>query len=171
MTAQFWTRTGKEVFVLEEIMTYRLKNYVTGETILLENTSEISEKKFLPMIVANIKTGRKKKRPVQTGKKKIKKPKDSATKKSIINRTKNKYKGVRTFGPGKFGAQYYDKDKKKVIHIGTFKDELLAAAAVQQKLGNLEEARRLLKEYKKDDRAASNIKVTGGMQAGDFPGA
>jgi hypothetical protein len=162
MTAQFWTRTGKEVFVLEEIMTYRLKNYVTGETILLENTLEISEKKFLPMMVANIKTGRKKKRSVQTGKKKIKK---------LNNSTKNKYKGVRTFGPGKFGAQYYDKDKKKVIHIGTFKDELLAAAAVQQKLGNLEEARRLLKEYKKDDRAASNIKVTGGMQAGDFPGA
>lgn len=76
-----------------------------------------------------------------------KKPSTPAKPASPDDREKSGYKGVRRIacagGGFKYHASYWDAKKKKAKHLGTFDDELVAAAKVQDALGNTAEAQKL----------------------------
>lgn len=148
MTAKFWTKTGEDIWTLEEKRVFDFKNLETGETVTCEGTTNVLLSDFVPVIMPKAK---KKTPPAPSTKRSAEKP-TSAKKKTASRRgAKSKYKGVspsRT--SGKFRAQFCD--KKKIKHLGTFESELLAAAAVQEALGNHEEAKRLRNEYEEGDR-------------------
>lgn len=62
-----------------------------------------------------------------------------------------RFNGVRRTPSGKWEAKYYDPEKKQSIYIGTFADELLAAAAIQKKHGNYGAAHKIMEEYQEGD--------------------
>lgn len=130
MTAKYWTKTGKDMWVLSERTVFEFKNIETGEVV----TCDVSDTKFVPVIMPEVKA----KTP------KVKK-KTAKTVKSI-GKSGSKYKGVRRDGK-KFSGSYWDGKNKKAKYLGMFDSELQAAAAVQAALGNYKEAKRLLNEY------------------------
>jgi len=71
-------------------------------------------------------------------------------------RKKSKYKGVSPLPPTKdgtikFSATYWDGKKGKSVHMGTFENELNAAAAYQDHIGDKAEAARLRAMVKPPD--------------------
>lgn len=62
--------------------------------------------------------------------------------KKTATKKKSEYKGVRPSGK-KWAAAYWDTVKKKPVSLGTYVVEEIAAAAVQDQLGNTKEAARL----------------------------
>lgn len=143
MIAQYWTITGYDMWRLDEKTVFDLKNLNTGEVVTYNSITDVKEQKFLPVTMPKPKTRRSK---AKVTKKRTKtKTKKGAEK---APRGKSKYKGVSPLKtPGKFRAMIWDAKTKKVKHLGTFESELLAAAAVQEFLGNKKESRRLRNEY------------------------
>lgn len=142
MQAEFWTTSGSDIWRVKERRVFDFKNLETGEVVTSDNVTEIMEKKFQPVTMPQIK-----KRKAST------RQSTKASKSSGPGRrAKSKYKGVSdSKTPGKFRVQFYDKELKKNIGLGTFDSELLAAAAYQERAGNKKEAKRLRNEYEEGD--------------------
>lgn len=136
MTADYWTITGFDIWRMDERPVFDLKNLNTGQVVTCSNITEVKEQKFVPVPMPKIKTT----------KRKITNQKVKTTK----SRGKPKYKGV-SKSKDKFRAQFWDKVLNKVVHLGTFDSELLAAAAYQEHIGNIKEAKRLRNEYEEGD--------------------
>ena len=134
MTAQYWTITGYDIWRLNKREVFDFKNLNTGELVTCRDLTDVMEQKFLPVKMPEPKETKSKKQTV-------KKPKDKTA-------AKSEFKGVSASGtPGKWRAMAWDKKQKKLIHLGTFDSELLAAAAYQDYSGNKKEAMRLRNEY------------------------
>jgi len=151
MTALYWTITGFDIWRLDEVTTIKLKNLNTGEELKCETITDVREQKFHPVTMPKV----NKKKAAAPKKEKAGKAKSAKKRKYKIaesDKKKSKYKGVRRTGK-KFSGQYWDGKKKRLIHLGTFEAELLAASAVQEALGNKAEAKRLRNEYEEGDRS------------------
>lgn len=142
MTVKYWTN-GSGIFRLVQVLEFT--NLETGEVTRRDSFNEATE--FIPIDLPKPKKAKGKK--TQKVKKVPKIPKAAKTSRRGP-KAKSKYKGVKAQGK-KFAGQCWDKVSKKVRHLGMFESELLAAAAVQEKLGNYGEARRLRNEYEEGD--------------------
>ncbi len=131
---KFFTKTGDDIWKIEGVSVV-LRNMETGRTVTVEK----GDKEYFPIFMPVIEK--------PEAKTKNKKTKIAKARKG----NKSKYKGVKQAASGKFRAQYWDNKKKKVTGLGTFDDELLAAAAVQKALGNYGAAHRLMEEYQEGD--------------------
>lgn len=143
MTAQYWTITGYDMWRLEEKTVCDLTNMVTGEVVRCEN---IIDAKFKAVIMPKIKSRTVKSTKQKAQKEKAKKPKTVKALSGKAPKSGSKYKGVKAEGK-KFSAQCWDGKNKKLKYLGMFESELLAAAVVQEELGNYGEAKRLRNEY------------------------
>jgi len=144
---KFFTTDGSDVWVFEKLrLVVDLRNAATGETV----TCEKGDPRFRPAeirvaenkIRANKKAEVKKKSPVRNKTAAESKPRRSKT---------SKFKGVGKNKDGKFVATYWDGARKKAVHLGVFKGELLAAAAYQEHIGKKKEADRLREEHQEGD--------------------
>ena len=150
MTAQYWTITGYDIWRLEKREVFEFKNLNTGEKFRCDNVTEVKDAKLLPVTMP-------KPRPAEP--KVIDPPPEKPTEEKPAKK-KSKYKGVVCYPNGKFYAQYWSSAARKIISLGTFDYELLAAAAVLEAKGDKEGARRLRNEYEEGDRGQS-AKITG----------
>jgi len=145
MTAQYWTITGYDMWMLNKREVFDFKNLTTDEVITCGSATEVNDQKFLPVTMPKVKKTKTKVKK-HAVKKTTKKPK--AEKSSRRGpRARSKYKGVSpSKTAGKFRAAFWDKEKGNV-YLGTFNSELLAAAAYEEHIGNKKEAKRLRNEY------------------------
>jgi len=162
----FFTMTGYDVWAVVAVKTMvDLRNATTGEKVTIEK----GDGRFKPAeiriaehkIRANKKAEVKKKSPVQN------KP-DAES--SPHRKKTSEYKGVSKNKDGKFSAAYWDGANKKPVHLGVFRDELLAAAAFQDHIGNKKEAEKLRADYQEGDGLpepqSRTISVTAGGSHG-----
>ena len=174
MTAQYWTKTGYDMWMLGPLTDIRLKNLTTGEEIpVVIKIPEGFHAVMMPAIDKKHKNKAPKKR-------KTKKKRPACLKKYKTRaKNKSKYQGVKPTAKGKFVATYWNPKTKNCKNLGVFDNEIYAAAQVMQALGRFQEYDALMDEYNnnlgpeqfpvadKTDKAV----VTGGMQTGDFEGA
>jgi len=131
MKAKYWTITGEDIWTVNERRVFDFKNLQTGDVVTCGNSREVMDANLVPVTMPVIKP----------------KEKDQTS-----ARRDTKYKGVsKAITPGKFRAQFWDKEKNKNKYLGTFDSELEAAAAYQEHIGNHKEARRMLNEYQEGD--------------------
>ena len=141
MTAKLWTTNGSDRWKGSKREGFDFTNLETKDVVTCDCVSEIVGKKFTPVTMPEIK---KSKKPAE----KSKVAKSSKTGK------KSKYKGVTGSNtPGKYRVHFYDRVTRKVIGLGTFNNELLAAAAYQERAGEYQEAKKLRNEYQEGDPA------------------
>ncbi|KKN74466.1 hypothetical protein LCGC14_0390860 [marine sediment metagenome] len=155
MTAKYWTKDGVVMCRLSTKTVFVFENLDTGEKVFLDNMADVIETGFKPVVMPTIKAkGKKKtiyqKRAGQLKEPKVKKPKVKTVK--SVGKSGSEYKGVKREGK-KFSGSYWDGKNKKAVYLGMFESELLAAAAVQKKLGNYGDARRLENEHQEGDPA------------------
>jgi len=143
MTAKFWTITGHDMWRAEERKVIDFTNLNTDEVVRCENIIDAKFKAvIMPTCPPDKPLGRREVRKSKKAKTATQKAdKQTAGKKKAAKAPrKSEFKGVRPSG-SKFTAQYWD--GKKVKHLGTYVVEELAAAAVQDQLGNTQEGIRL----------------------------
>ena len=179
---KFFTTTGSDIWKLKEvdtIMTAILVNCETGdsEEVILDEPEH--KNSFLPVIMPKIS-------PVNSRQQKTKKL--NYKKQKIIDNKKqekgditsvhtsghgirkdkapsSQYLGVRAVKGKKYTKYMAQINRGKFIHLGTFNIEEEAAAAVQEHLGNSEEATRLrvIARQKQQEKINSVKKMTAFM--------
>lgn len=147
MPAQYWTITGYDMWRMEKKEekreVFEFKNLNTGEKLKCSSVTEVKDAKLLPVKMPEPGPAE----PKVTQKKKT--TEEKPTKKKT--QKKSKYKGVRLEGR-KFSGTYWDGSQRKLIYLGMFDYELLAAAAVLEAKGDKEGAKRLRNEHEEGDR-------------------
>jgi len=155
MKAIFWTTTGNDIWRVTERVVFEFKNLDTGEVLICESRTELNERKFVPVKMPKIRwsAGYIPDAGEKAGPAAKAETENAETKEVRAKRKKSEYEGVSaSYMAGKFRVMFWDREKKEIIYLGTFKSELLAAAAYQEHIGNTKEAVRLREEYAEGDQ-------------------